>query len=58
MPKKEYEGEKVTVAMTKEMYAGLDDERKIRKIATVPEVVRILVSEYFRDKELEKKSSK
>lgn len=48
------ETSKITVAMTKEMLDALEAERKTRKIATVPEIVRILVSEYFRDKELRK----
>ena len=41
---------KITVAMTDEMLKALEEERKVRKIATVPEVVRIVVSEYFKDK--------
>ena len=41
---------KITVAMTKEMIEGLEEERKTRRIATIPEVVRIIVSEYFREK--------
>ncbi|QQG49599.1 MAG: hypothetical protein HY247_02615 [archaeon] len=41
---------KITVAMTHEMMKGLEEERKVRRIATVPEVVRIIVSEYFRTK--------
>lgn len=44
------ETSKITVAMTRDMLDALGEERKIRKIATVPEVVRIIVSEYFRDK--------
>jgi hypothetical protein len=42
--------QKVTVAMTDEMVAAIEVERKVRKINTVPEVVRIIVSEYFRDR--------
>jgi hypothetical protein len=41
---------KITVAMTKEMMEALEAERKVRKIATVPEVVRIIVSDYFKMK--------
>jgi hypothetical protein len=41
---------KITVAMTEEMMEGLEEERKVRKIATIPEVVRIIVSEYFKKK--------
>jgi hypothetical protein len=36
--------------MTDEMVAAIEVERKVRKINTVPEVVRIIVSEYFRDR--------
>ncbi len=45
------ETSKITVAMTRDMLDALEKERKVRKIATVPEVVRIIVSEYFRTKE-------
>jgi len=41
---------KITVAMTEEMLEGLEEERKARRIATIPEVVRIIVSEYFKSK--------
>ena len=41
---------KITVAMTEEMMQGLEEERQARRIATIPEVVRIIVSEYFRNK--------
>jgi hypothetical protein len=41
---------KITVAMTQDMIDGLEEERKVRKIATIPEVVRIIVSEYFKTK--------
>ena len=43
--------QKITVAMTDEMVKGLDEERKARRINTVPEVVRIIVSEYFKVRE-------
>ncbi len=42
--------QKITVAMTDEMVKGLEEERKVRRINTVPEVVRIIVSEYFKTK--------
>lgn len=41
---------KITVAMTEDMMKGLEEERKVRRIATIPEVVRIIVSEYFKTK--------
>ena len=40
----------MTVAITDEMSKALEEERKARKIATVPEVVRIIMSEYFKVK--------
>ena len=49
MPKKQTTP-KITVAMTQDMMDGLEEERKVRKIATIPEVVRIIVSEYFKKK--------
>jgi Arc/MetJ-type ribon-helix-helix transcriptional regulator len=42
--------QKITVAMTDEMVEDLDKERKLRRINSVPEVVRIIVSEYLRAK--------
>ena len=42
---------KITVAMTAEMVEALEVERKARKIATIPEVVRIIVSEYLKVKD-------
>jgi hypothetical protein len=36
--------------MTDEMVRDLEEERKLRRINTVPEVVRIIVSEYLRTK--------
>jgi hypothetical protein len=42
--------QKITVAMTDEMIKDLEAERKLRRINTVPEVVRIIVSEYLRAK--------
>ncbi len=49
MPKKKTTP-KITVAMTEDMMKGLEEERKVRRIATIPEVVRIIVSEYFKVK--------
>ena len=42
--------QKITVSMTDEMIQDLEEERKLRRINTVPEVVRIIVSEYLRAK--------
>ena len=41
---------KIMVSMTEEMVKALEQERKVRKIATVPEVVRIIVSDYLKMK--------
>jgi Arc/MetJ-type ribon-helix-helix transcriptional regulator len=41
---------KITVAMTPEMLRDLEEERKARRIATIPEVVRIICSEYLKAK--------
>lgn len=41
---------KITLAMTEEMMEGLEEERKARRIATIPEIVRIILSEYFKAK--------
>ena len=41
---------KIMVSMTEEMVKALEQERKARKIATVPEVVRIIVSDYLKMK--------
>ncbi len=41
---------KIIVAMTDDMLKALEEERKVRKIVTVPEVVRIVISEYFKEK--------
>jgi hypothetical protein len=41
---------KIMVSMTEEMVKALEVERKVRKIATVPEVVRIIMSDYFKMK--------
>ena len=50
MPKKKATP-KITVAMTEEMLKDLEEERKKRRIATVPEVVRNIVGEYLKAKE-------
>jgi hypothetical protein len=41
---------KIIVPMKDEMVKTLEQERKVRKIATVPEVVRIIVSDYLKMK--------
>lgn len=41
---------KIMVSMTEEMVKALEKEHKVRAIATVPEVVRIIVSDYLKMK--------
>jgi Arc/MetJ-type ribon-helix-helix transcriptional regulator len=38
---------KIMVAMTKEMLDALEEERKRRKLASIPEVVRLILGEYL-----------
>ena len=42
---------KVMVSMTDEMLKALDQERKARKLDSVPETVRSVLGEYFKVKE-------
>ena len=41
---------KVTVAITDELENALEKERKERKFDSVPEVIRVILSDYFREK--------
>lgn len=41
---------KVLVAVPDEMLKALEKERKERLLETVPETVRMIISEYFRSK--------
>jgi hypothetical protein len=43
--------EKVMVSMTEEMLKALEQERKARKLDSVPETVRSVLGEYFKVKE-------
>jgi hypothetical protein len=43
--------EKVMVSMTEEMVKALEQERKARKLDSVPETVRSVLGEYFKVKE-------
>jgi len=38
---------KVTVAMTEEMVADLEKERKERRLASIAEVARVVIGEYL-----------
>ena len=42
--------EKVMVAMTGDMLDALEKERKARKLDSVPETVRSVLGEYFKQK--------
>jgi len=39
---------KITIAITEELEKELERERKERKFESVPEVVRVILSDYFR----------
>lgn len=39
---------KVMVSMSKEMVVALEEERKARKLETIPEAVRSVLGEYFK----------
>lgn len=41
---------KITIAITEELEKELEKERKDRKFESVPEVVRVILSDYFRGK--------
>ncbi|MGD0146279.1 MAG: hypothetical protein ABSB53_05440 [Nitrososphaerales archaeon] len=43
--------EKVMVAMTEAMVKALEEERKARKLDSVPETVRSVLGEYFKAKD-------
>ncbi len=45
---------KVTVAMTKEMFSELDQERKERRLASVAEVARVILGQHLREKNIER----
>jgi len=42
---------KVMVSLSDEMLKALEQERKARKLETVPEAVRSVLGEYFKTKE-------
>jgi|GEM_PF-824945 hypothetical protein len=43
---------KIMVAMSDEMVKALDQERKARKLESIPEAVRAVLGEYFKTKQL------
>ena len=43
--------QKVMVSISDEMMKALEQERKARKLETVPETVRSVLGEYFKEKE-------
>ena len=42
---------KVMISVSNEMLKALDQERKVRKLETVPEAIRAVLGEYFKQKE-------
>jgi hypothetical protein len=42
---------KVMIAMTEDMLKALEQERKSRKLNSIPEAVRSVLGEYFKTKE-------
>ena len=42
---------KIMVSMSKDMVEALEKERKRRKLETIPEVVRLIISDYFASKQ-------
>jgi hypothetical protein len=43
--------EKVMVSMTEEMVKALEQERKARRLDSIPETVRSVLGEYFKSKQ-------
>lgn len=41
---------KITIAISEELERELEKERKERKFESIPEVVRVVLSDYFRTK--------
>ena len=41
---------KITIAISEELEKELEKERKDRKFESVPEVVRVILSDHFRNK--------
>jgi len=42
--------QKIMVSMSDEMVKALEEERKDRKLETIPEAVRSVLGEYFKEK--------
>lgn len=43
-------GKKIMVSVSEEMLKALEQERKARKLETVPEAIRAVLGEYFKTK--------
>jgi hypothetical protein len=43
---------KIMVAMSDEMVKALEQERKARKLESIPEAVRAVLGEYFKQREI------
>ncbi|MGA3406831.1 MAG: ribbon-helix-helix protein, CopG family [Candidatus Bathyarchaeia archaeon] len=46
--------QKIMVSMSDEMVKALDQERKARKLDSIPEAVRAVLGEYFKTKTTDK----
>ena len=43
-------GKKIMVSVSEEMLKALEQERKARKLETIPEAIRSVLGEYFKQK--------
>jgi transcriptional regulator of met regulon len=43
-------GKKIMVSVSEEMVKALEQERKARKLETIPEAIRAVLGEYFKTK--------
>ncbi|MEM5854598.1 MAG: hypothetical protein QW228_09600 [Candidatus Aenigmatarchaeota archaeon] len=41
---------KFTMSMPDDMYAALEKERQRRKLGTIQELIRFIISDYFKEK--------
>jgi hypothetical protein len=42
--------QRILVSVSQELYDAIEKERKLRRLETVPEAARVILSDYFRDK--------
>lgn len=43
--------QRIMLSVSEEMFKALDEERKARKLETVPEAARAILGEYFKTKQ-------